>query len=93
MYLYEKITTFESSYGFSTEQVNIALNGYYTQWMDKSLRRKIGQEDANLTGLNAVHMGVELEATHRPVKSFGIERYVLFVSDWKWKDDIHFNYV
>jgi hypothetical protein len=26
-------------YGFSTEQVNIALNGYYTQWMDKSLRR------------------------------------------------------
>ena len=57
---YEKITTFELGYGFSTEQVNIALNGYYTQWMDKSLRRKIGQEYANLTGLDAVHMGVEL---------------------------------
>ena len=67
---YEKITTFELGYGFSTEQVNIALNGYYTQWMDKSLRRKIGQEYANLTGLDAVHMGVELEATYRPVKSF-----------------------
>ena len=45
---YEKITTFELGYGFSTEQVNIALNGYYTQWMDKSLRRKIGQEYACL---------------------------------------------
>lgn len=76
-------------YGFSTEQVNIALNGYYTQWMDKSLRRKIGQEYANLTGLDAVHMGVELEATYRPVKSFELKG-MFSLGDWKWKDDIHF---
>ena len=86
---YEKITTFELGYGFSTEQVNIALNGYYTQWMDKSLRRKIGQEYANLTGLDAVHMGVELEATYRPVKSFELKG-MFSLGDWKWKDDIHF---
>ena len=70
-------------------QVNIALNGYYTQWMDKSLRRKIGQEYANLTGLDAVHMGVELEATYRPVKSFELKG-MFSLGDWKWKDDIHF---
>ena len=68
---------------------NIALNGYYTQWMDKSLRRKIGQEYANLTGLDAVHMGVELEATYRPVKSFELKG-MFSLGDWKWKDDIHF---
>ena len=49
----------------------------------------IGQEYANLTGLDAVHMGVELEATYRPVKSFELKG-MFSLGDWKWKDDIHF---
>ena len=57
--------------------------------MDKSLRRKIGQEYANLTGLDAVHMGVELEATYRPVNTLELKG-MFSLGDWKWKDDIHF---
>ena len=86
---YEKIMTFELGYGFSTEQINVALNGYYTKWMDKSLRRRIGQEYANLTGLDAVHMGVELEATYKPVRSVELKG-MFSLGDWKWADDIHF---
>lgn len=86
---YEKIVTFELGYGFSTEQLNVALNGYYTKWMDKSLRRRIGQESANLKGLDALHIGVELEATYKPVEAFELKG-MFSLGDWKWVDDIHF---
>lgn len=86
---YEKIMTFELGYGYSTENINISLNGYYTKWMDKSLRRTIGQESANLTGLDALHMGVELEATYKPVHNLELKG-MFSLGDWKWCDDIHF---
>ena len=86
---YEKIMTFELGYGFSTENVNVALNGYYTKWMDKSLRRTIGQESANITGLDAIHMGVELEATYKPVRNVELKGMFSW-GDWKWADDINF---
>ena len=86
---YEKIMTFELGYGFSTEQINVALNGYYTKWMDKALRRTIGQEVANLTGLDALHMGVELEATYKPIESLELKG-MFSLGDWKWCDDINF---
>lgn len=86
---YEKIVTFELGYGFNNEYFNVALNGYYTRWMDKSTRRRVGQEYANITGLDAIHMGVELEATYKPVKTFELKG-MFSLGDWKWADDVHF---
>ena len=86
---YEKIMTFELGYGFSTDKINVALNGYYTKWMDKSLRRTIANEPANITGLDAVHMGVELEATYKPVKTLEFKGMFSY-GDWKWADDVNY---
>lgn len=87
---YEKIMTFELGYGFSTENFNLSLNGYYTRWNDKSLRRTItAGESANITGLDAVHMGVELEATYKPVKNLELKGMFSY-GDWKWADDVSF---
>ena len=86
---YEKIITFELGYGFSTENINVALNGYYTRWNDKSLKRTIAQETANITGLDAVHYGVELEATYKPVSTLELKGMFSW-GDWKWSDDVNF---
>lgn len=86
---YEKIMTFELGYGFSNEYLNVALNGYYTKWMDKSVRKRVGQNNANITGLDAVHMGVELEATYKPVNTFELKGMFSY-GDWTWADDVHF---
>lgn len=86
---YEKIMTFELGYGFSTHNLNLALNGYYTRWNDKTTRRQIGDEYANITGLDAVHMGVELEATYKPVENLELKGMFSY-GDWKWADDVNF---
>ena len=86
---YEKVMTYELGYGFSNEFFNVSLNGYYTKWLDKSIRRRIGQESANITGLDAVHMGVELEATYKPVHNFELKGMFSY-GDWKWADDVNF---
>ena len=86
---YEKIMTFELGYGFSNEYLNVALNGYYTKWMDKALVKRIQDETANITGLDAIHMGVELEATYKPVRYFELKGMFSY-GDWKWADDVNF---
>ena len=85
----EKITTFELGYGFSNEYLNIALNGYYTKWLDKSFIKNIHGETANITGIDAVHMGVELEATYKPVDNWEFKG-MFSLGDWQWADDVHF---
>uniref|UniRef100_UPI0025A24FF9 hypothetical protein n=1 Tax=Klebsiella pneumoniae TaxID=573 RepID=UPI0025A24FF9 len=45
--------------------------------------------NANITGLDAIHMGVELEATYKPVKTFELKG-MFSLGDWKWADDVHF---
>ena len=86
---YEKIMTFELGYGFSNEYLNIALNGYYTKWLDKSLRKRAGNDFAVMNGLDARHMGVELEATYKPVHNFELKG-MFSLGDWKWCDDAKF---
>lgn len=86
---YEKVMTYELGYGFSTEKINISLNGYYTKWLDKSLRKKVGQESANITGLDAIHAGIELEATYKPLRNLEFKGMFSW-GDWKWADDVHF---
>lgn len=86
---YEKIMTGELGYGYSNAVLNLALNGYYTKWIDKSLRRTIDKQSVNITGLDAIHMGVELEATYRPVKELELKG-MFSLGDWKWADDVNF---
>lgn len=86
---YEKIMTFELGYGFSNDYLNVALNGYYTKWMDKTLRKTIANEPANITGLDAVHMGVELEATYKPFRTLELKGMFSY-GDWKWADNVSY---
>ncbi|MBB6276489.1 TonB-dependent receptor [Porphyromonas circumdentaria] len=82
----EKILTAELGYGFTNEYVRVNLNGYYTKWNDRFLRRSSvldTRQYFNFRGLNAQHMGVELEAEARPVDELRLNAMISW-GDWRW---------
>ena len=87
----EKVLSFELGYGYQSKLLSGNLNGYYTTWDDKT--RTIGYTDngvdkfANLTGINARHMGLELDFNSRPVRNLSLNG-MLSLGDWKWMNDI-----
>lgn len=87
----EKVTSFEVGYGFRSGFFSANLNGYYTTWKDKS--RVFGYQDngvdkfVNMTGINARHMGLELDFVLKPVNKLDINGMVS-LGDWRWMNDL-----
>ena len=89
----EQIASAEIGYGFHNEYVNVAVNGYFTEWMDKTMTKSGTLNDPaqteyfmNMTGVNARHMGLEFEVKARPTKWLEISA-MLSLGDWKWDSD------
>ena len=85
----EQIASVELGYGFHNEFVNIAFNGYYTRWMDKTMNtstdiRQGEKAFINMTGVGAQHMGLELEIKARPTTWLELSA-MCSLGDWKWK--------
>lgn len=86
---YERVYTAELGYGFKGETVRVDFNGYYTMWLDKGLTKNVGNNQiANITGLNARHMGLELEAEWKPVRTFSLLA-MASLGDWIWSKDVN----
>lgn len=86
---YERVFTAELGYGFKNEYLRVDLNGYFTKWLDKGLTRSVGNNEfANVTGLNARHMGIELEVEWKPLKTFSVKA-MASLGDWIWSDDVN----
>lgn len=83
----ERVFSFEIGYGLRSKIVNTNLTIYRTAWLDKALTRSIGQYVANITGLNAIHQGVELEANANPLKKLDV-KIMVSVGDWKWQKNV-----
>jgi len=87
----EKVLSFELGYGFRSKILSGNLNGYYTTWKDKT--RTLAYTDngvdkfANLTGINARHMGIEFDFNSRPVRKLSLNG-MLSLGDWRWMNDI-----
>lgn len=86
----EKILSFELGYGLRWNWGNIKLNGYYTNWMDKTMSKYLngvgsaqGNYYVNMTGVDARHMGIELEAVLRPAQWVDIKG-MFSLGDWRW---------
>ena len=93
----EKIASVEIGYGFHNEYVNVAVNAYYTRWMDKTMSRSTTLGDQsngyiNMKGVGARHMGLEFEAKARPTKWLEINA-MLSLGDWRWKGKDVIGYV
>ena len=89
----EKIASVEVGYGFENQYASIHVNGYFTEWMDKTMTKYGNLSDPdqtqyymNMTGVNAQHMGLEFEAKVRPTKWLELSAMVS-LGDWKWDSD------
>ena len=89
----EKIASVEVGYGFENQYASIHVNGYFTEWMDKTMTKYGNLSDPdqtqfymNMTGVNARHMGLEFEAKARPTKWLELSA-MLSLGDWKWDSD------
>ena len=84
----EKILSFEVGYGYRNRWITANVNAYYTKWLDKTMT-KSGTLDnqmdyfMNMTGVNALHKGVELDVKAEPLKWLELNA-MLSVGDWKW---------
>jgi len=86
----EKISSVEAGYGISYDKTRLRLNAYYTYWNDKSfLANEYDQflDPVLIKGLDASHMGIELELSHRLNKNIDLAG-ILSIGDWQWKNDV-----
>ena len=95
----EQIASAEIGYGFHNQYVNVAVNGYFTEWMDKTMTKSGTLSDPaqteyfmNMTGVNARHMGLEFEVKARPTQWLEVSA-MLSLGDWKWDSDSVVGYI
>lgn len=88
----EEILSFEVGYGFQSRVFNAKVNGYFTKWLNKTMSKRgdINKEDGstdtwffNMEGLDARHMGIELELSATPAKWVDLTA-MLSIGDWVW---------
>jgi outer membrane cobalamin receptor len=88
----EKIFSAEIGYGFKSRTFTANLNAYFTKWLDKTTTRSsdyttpdgtLDRYILNMSGVNAKHMGVELDLKYQPFRWLDITG-MLSVGDWKW---------
>ena len=89
----EKVFSAEIGYGFRSEKLSANVNLYRTEWLDRS-RVISGQPDpisgqipvANVTGLDALHQGVELDFVYKMTDNLKLTGMVS-LGDWNWTSD------
>lgn len=88
----EKIFSFEVGYGYRSSVFAANVNVYRTAWMDKTMARTFTFANSeergsiNLTGVNALHQGIELDFEAQPVKDLKLTGMVSF-GDWEWNNN------
>ena len=90
----EKVNTAEAGYAFNGIKSVLNVSVYYTLWKDVSFLTQEyiqlennAQTRAMVSGLDALHRGVEANFTISAVKNFKIS-LMSGLGDWKWKNDV-----
>jgi hypothetical protein len=87
----ETVQAFEIGYNFNSKSVVLNVNGYVTKWNNRPLDNTPTYTDPktqdtygyNVNGINALHMGVEIEFGWKPIPSLQWDR-VFAWGDWRW---------
>ena len=87
----EIIEAFELGYSFNSKQITLNVNGYLTKWNNRPLDATPVYTDLqkdisypyNINGIDALHMGIEIEFGWKPIPSLQWDR-VLAWGDWRW---------
>ncbi|WP_304478706.1 carboxypeptidase-like regulatory domain-containing protein [uncultured Muribaculum sp.] len=86
----EKVMSYEIGYGYNSRTFAISVNAYWTKWMDRSglsrrgeFSRADGTFYMNMTGVDARHMGIEMNFNWIPVRWLNVEGMISW-GDWIW---------
>ncbi|MFK7905528.1 MAG: hypothetical protein AB8B69_10405, partial [Chitinophagales bacterium] len=94
----EKTFAFELGYGYRSSIFSANVNGYYTVWKNKPLESpptvpvpnldgEIDEDSdrvpVNVSGIDALHAGIEADFAIKPSKKFTFEG-LLSIGDWRW---------
>ena len=88
----EKAFSAEVGYGFKSKYLAANLNIYRTEWRDKTMVTTVQGEQgaepgaANLEGVNALHEGIELDFSSKPIKNLELIG-MISIGDWKWNSN------
>lgn len=85
---YEKIITAELGYKFVSEKFDLTATLYRTNWRDRGLVKSYQGVVANISGLNQLHQGLELEMNYKPFDKLTIDG-MLSIGDWKYQDNVN----
>jgi len=85
----EKVIAFEAGYGYKSPIFSANLNGYYTQWQDKTEVFDFQADDGtiyflNLLGTDALHTGIEFDGLFRLSRKIDISA-MASLGNWQWK--------
>lgn len=96
----EKIYGAETGYLFRAGFLKASVNAYYTLWQDRTINASAsGQVDAaadqqdidqqffNISGLDAVHKGIEADFKWNVLSSLELNGFVS-LGDWKWQNNV-----
>ncbi|XOV67325.1 MAG: TonB-dependent receptor [Fluviicola sp.] len=88
----ENILAFEFGYGFRSKKLSLNVNGYFTNWSNRPLPFGLSVQDpldpleviiVNIPGMDARHMGIELDGAYNINKKLTFEGMVS-IGDWIW---------
>ncbi|MDX1683802.1 MAG: TonB-dependent receptor [Saprospiraceae bacterium] len=85
----EKVLGIEAGYGYNSRGLRLNVNGYYTQWSDKTEVQSARDPNnqtlfLNLLGVEALHMGIEVDAAFRIGSNFDVTAMGSF-GNWEWQ--------
>lgn len=87
----ETVQAIELGYNYNSRNIVLNVNGYITKWNNRPLDQLPSYTDPktqdtysyNVNGINALHMGIEIEFGWKPIPSLQWDR-VLAWGDWRW---------
>lgn len=87
----EGVTSFELGYGHRSRAFRANLNGYYTQWTNKTTISSFNDVTnqnyfLNLLGVDATHMGIELDFEVALTSNLNVTGFASF-NNWEWSND------
>ena len=87
----EKCGTFEIGYEYHSPVFTAVVNAYYTKWIDKTASRVVDMQNGdnaffNMQGVNARHMGIEVNAVYKPFHWLDING-MISIGDWVFDSD------
>jgi len=88
----EQISSLELGYGFIGDDLTMNVNLYNTNWGNRFISRSVDvavndstvvEGNAQFSGIDVVHKGVEFEATYRPTSNLKVTG-MASVGDWRY---------